>query len=158
MGLLRMTFSGEIVSLLYPSGSSEQDRGFVHKPKKKPLWKNGRFQAQLVSGDRFGHVAEVTKTNQGIDLCIDLRGVATDTLQGMKGKCITEETPQGRRPRFQTMWVTRTSWLTTEEPVKARLLNMWKWNDIRKSPTFRSQFHATCAKVGVDPLASNKGF
>ncbi|KAK1582506.1 hypothetical protein Q3G72_015692 [Acer saccharum] len=74
MGLLRMTFSGEIVSLLYPSGSSEQDREFVHKPKKKPLWKNGRFQAQLVSGDRFVHVAEVTKTNQGIDLCIDLRG------------------------------------------------------------------------------------
>ncbi|TXG67608.1 hypothetical protein EZV62_008883 [Acer yangbiense] len=80
-----------------------------------------------------GHVAEVTKikqgieANQGIDLCIDLRGdkiwVATDTLQGMKGKCITEETPQGRRPRFQTMW-----------------------NDIRKNPTFRSQFRERCAK------------
>lgn len=31
-------------------------------------------------------------------------------------------------------------------------------NDIRKNPTFRSQFHEMCAKVGVDPLASNKGF
>lgn len=30
--------------------------------------------------------------------------------------------------------------------------------DIRKNPTFRSQFHEMCAKVGVDPLASNKGF
>ncbi|TXG67612.1 hypothetical protein EZV62_008887 [Acer yangbiense] len=29
-------------------------------------------------------------------------------------------------------------------------------NDIRKNPTFRSQFHEMCAKVGVDPLASNK--
>ncbi|TYJ48712.1 hypothetical protein E1A91_A01G082900v1 [Gossypium mustelinum] len=31
-------------------------------------------------------------------------------------------------------------------------------NDIRKNPSFRSQFHEMCAKVGVDPLASNKGF
>ncbi|GAB4849648.1 hypothetical protein Ancab_004443 [Ancistrocladus abbreviatus] len=31
-------------------------------------------------------------------------------------------------------------------------------NDIRKNPTFRAQFHEMCAKVGVDPLASNKGF
>lgn len=31
-------------------------------------------------------------------------------------------------------------------------------NDIRKNPIFRSQFHEMCAKVGVDPLASNKGF
>lgn len=31
-------------------------------------------------------------------------------------------------------------------------------NDIRKNPTFRAQFHDMCAKVGVDPLASNKGF
>lgn len=31
-------------------------------------------------------------------------------------------------------------------------------NDIRKNPIFRSQFHDMCAKVGVDPLASNKGF
>ncbi|CAH1449788.1 unnamed protein product [Lactuca virosa] len=31
-------------------------------------------------------------------------------------------------------------------------------NDIRKNPVFRSQFHEMCAKVGVDPLASNKGF
>ncbi|XP_043690618.1 vacuolar protein sorting-associated protein 22 homolog 1 [Telopea speciosissima] len=31
-------------------------------------------------------------------------------------------------------------------------------NDIRKNPAFRSQFHDMCAKVGVDPLASNKGF
>ncbi|KAF8389314.1 hypothetical protein HHK36_026007 [Tetracentron sinense] len=31
-------------------------------------------------------------------------------------------------------------------------------NDIRKNPAFRSQFHEMCAKVGVDPLASNKGF
>lgn len=31
-------------------------------------------------------------------------------------------------------------------------------NDIKKNPTFRSQFHEMCAKVGVDPLASNKGF
>ncbi|GKU89180.1 hypothetical protein SLEP1_g3351 [Rubroshorea leprosula] len=30
-------------------------------------------------------------------------------------------------------------------------------NDIRKNPAFRSQFHEMCAKVGVDPLASNKG-
>ncbi|KAL9275678.1 Vacuolar protein sorting-associated protein 22 homolog 1-like protein [Drosera capensis] len=28
-------------------------------------------------------------------------------------------------------------------------------NDIRKNPTFRVQFHEMCAKVGVDPLASN---
>ncbi|KAM7251790.1 hypothetical protein ACFE04_023673 [Oxalis oulophora] len=31
-------------------------------------------------------------------------------------------------------------------------------NDIKKNPTFRSQFHKMCAQVGVDPLASNKGF
>lgn len=31
-------------------------------------------------------------------------------------------------------------------------------NDIRKNPTFRAQFHEMCAKVGVDPLASHKGF
>lgn len=31
-------------------------------------------------------------------------------------------------------------------------------NDIRKKPAFRAQFHEMCAKVGVDPLASNKGF
>ncbi|KAL3851225.1 hypothetical protein ACJIZ3_013107 [Penstemon smallii] len=31
-------------------------------------------------------------------------------------------------------------------------------NDIRKNPAFRSQFHEMCSKVGVDPLASNKGF
>ncbi|ONI13217.1 hypothetical protein PRUPE_4G210400 [Prunus persica] len=31
-------------------------------------------------------------------------------------------------------------------------------NDIRKNPAFRSQFHNMCTKVGVDPLASNKGF
>ncbi|XP_022004820.1 vacuolar protein sorting-associated protein 22 homolog 1-like [Helianthus annuus] len=31
-------------------------------------------------------------------------------------------------------------------------------NDIKKNPIFRSQFHEMCAKVGVDPLASNKGF
>eukprot|EP00271_Cylindrocystis_brebissonii_P008267 TRINITY_DN22316_c1_g1_i1.p2 TRINITY_DN22316_c1_g1~~TRINITY_DN22316_c1_g1_i1.p2 ORF type:complete len:253 (+),score=61.15 TRINITY_DN22316_c1_g1_i1:477-1235(+) len=30
--------------------------------------------------------------------------------------------------------------------------------EIKKSPAFRAQFHAMCAKVGVDPLASNKGF
>ncbi|XP_052208453.1 vacuolar protein sorting-associated protein 22 homolog 1 [Diospyros lotus] len=31
-------------------------------------------------------------------------------------------------------------------------------NDIRKNPAFRAQFHEMCANVGVDPLASNKGF
>ncbi|PIA58865.1 hypothetical protein AQUCO_00400010v1 [Aquilegia coerulea] len=31
-------------------------------------------------------------------------------------------------------------------------------NDIKKNPAFRSQFHEMCAKIGVDPLASNKGF
>ncbi|KAL3683962.1 hypothetical protein R1sor_001984 [Riccia sorocarpa] len=31
-------------------------------------------------------------------------------------------------------------------------------NDIRKNPAFRAQFHAMCQKIGVDPLASNKGF
>ncbi|KAI4390094.1 hypothetical protein MLD38_002243 [Melastoma candidum] len=31
-------------------------------------------------------------------------------------------------------------------------------NDIKKNPVFRLQFHEMCAKVGVDPLASNKGF
>ncbi|XP_066380399.1 vacuolar protein sorting-associated protein 22 homolog 1-like [Miscanthus floridulus] len=30
-------------------------------------------------------------------------------------------------------------------------------SDIRKNPVFRQQFHEMCAKVGVDPLASNKG-
>jgi ESCRT-II complex subunit VPS22 len=30
-------------------------------------------------------------------------------------------------------------------------------SDIRKNPIFRQQFHEMCAKVGVDPLASNKG-
>jgi len=29
--------------------------------------------------------------------------------------------------------------------------------DIRADPSFRAQFHAMCANVGVDPLASNKG-
>ncbi|KAH7544359.1 hypothetical protein JRO89_XS15G0154400 [Xanthoceras sorbifolium] len=38
------------------------------------------------------------------------------------------------------------------------LLKIRDQNDIRKNPTFRSQFHEMCAKVGVDPLASNKGF
>lgn len=31
-------------------------------------------------------------------------------------------------------------------------------NDIRKNPQFRAQFQAMCSKMGVDPLASNKGF
>lgn len=31
-------------------------------------------------------------------------------------------------------------------------------NDIKKNPAFRAQFHSMCAKCGVDPLASNKGF
>eukprot|EP00897_Mesotaenium_endlicherianum_P006848 jgi/Mesen1/6191/ME000032S05490 len=31
-------------------------------------------------------------------------------------------------------------------------------SDINKKPAFRAQFHAMCAKIGVDPLASNKGF
>lgn len=31
-------------------------------------------------------------------------------------------------------------------------------NDITKNPAFRAQFHTMCAKCGVDPLASNKGF
>ena len=30
-------------------------------------------------------------------------------------------------------------------------------SDIRKNPVFRQQFHEMCAKVGVDPLESNKG-
>jgi len=29
--------------------------------------------------------------------------------------------------------------------------------DVRRDPAFRAQFHAMCANVGVDPLASNKG-
>ncbi|KAE8732454.1 hypothetical protein F3Y22_tig00002069pilonHSYRG00009 [Hibiscus syriacus] len=31
-------------------------------------------------------------------------------------------------------------------------------NDIRKNPSFKSQFREMCAKVGMDPLASNNGF
>eukprot|EP00249_Psilotum_nudum_P010238 c22416_g1_i2 orf=390-1001(-) len=31
-------------------------------------------------------------------------------------------------------------------------------HDIKKNPAFRAQFHTMCAKCGVDPLASNKGF
>lgn len=31
-------------------------------------------------------------------------------------------------------------------------------NEIRQNPQFRAQFHKMCANVGVDPLASNKGF
>mmetsp|Transcript_960 Transcript_960/g.1738 ORF Transcript_960/g.1738 Transcript_960/m.1738 type:complete len:247 (-) Transcript_960:692-1432(-) len=31
-------------------------------------------------------------------------------------------------------------------------------NEINKNPAFRAQFHQMCAAVGVDPLASNKGF
>jgi len=31
-------------------------------------------------------------------------------------------------------------------------------NEIRKNPTFRRQFQEMCASVGVDPLASGKGF
>ncbi|PRW39352.1 vacuolar sorting-associated 22-like protein 1 [Chlorella sorokiniana] len=30
-------------------------------------------------------------------------------------------------------------------------------SDIRSNPEFRAQFHAMCAHIGVDPLASNKG-
>ncbi|CEG82765.1 hypothetical protein RMATCC62417_16777 [Rhizopus microsporus] len=30
--------------------------------------------------------------------------------------------------------------------------------DIRKDPTFRAHFQKMCANIGVDPLASNKGF
>ena len=29
--------------------------------------------------------------------------------------------------------------------------------DIRKDPAFRMRFQTMCAKIGVDPLASNKG-
>lgn len=29
-------------------------------------------------------------------------------------------------------------------------------SDIRKDAAFRAQFHAMCANIGVDPLASNK--
>uniref|UniRef100_A0A915HQE9 Vacuolar-sorting protein SNF8 n=1 Tax=Romanomermis culicivorax TaxID=13658 RepID=A0A915HQE9_ROMCU len=31
-------------------------------------------------------------------------------------------------------------------------------NDIRKNPQFRRQFQEMCASIGVDPLASSKGF
>ena len=31
-------------------------------------------------------------------------------------------------------------------------------NDIRKNPQFRNQFQEMCAAIGVDPLASSKGF
>lgn len=31
-------------------------------------------------------------------------------------------------------------------------------NDIKKSPAFRAQFHTMCQNIGVDPLASRKGF
>ncbi|KAF7729027.1 hypothetical protein EC973_005058 [Apophysomyces ossiformis] len=35
----------------------------------------------------------------------------------------------------------------------------WKHRkDIRKNPTFRAHFQRMCANIGVDPLASNKGF
>ncbi|KAG0179745.1 Vacuolar protein sorting-associated protein SNF8 [Apophysomyces sp. BC1021] len=35
----------------------------------------------------------------------------------------------------------------------------WKHRkDIRKDPTFRAHFQRMCANIGVDPLASNKGF
>ncbi|KAI9030794.1 EAP30/Vps36 family-domain-containing protein [Phycomyces nitens] len=35
----------------------------------------------------------------------------------------------------------------------------WKHRkDIRKDPTFRSHFQRMCVTIGVDPLASNKGF
>lgn len=40
----------------------------------------------------------------------------------------------------------------------ALTVNLDAQNDIRKNPAFRSQFHDMCSKVGVDPLASNKGF
>ena len=31
-------------------------------------------------------------------------------------------------------------------------------NEINNDPEFRQQFHVLCLSVGVDPLASNKGF
>eukprot|EP00899_Mesostigma_viride_P024472 jgi/Mesvir1/5209/Mv15340-RA.1 len=31
-------------------------------------------------------------------------------------------------------------------------------DEIRRQPVFRAQFHEMCSHVGVDPLASNKGF
>lgn len=31
-------------------------------------------------------------------------------------------------------------------------------NEIRSNPQFRAQFAKMCSKIGVDPLASNKGF
>ncbi len=31
-------------------------------------------------------------------------------------------------------------------------------NEIRKDPAFRKQFQDMCASIGVDPLASSKGF
>lgn len=31
-------------------------------------------------------------------------------------------------------------------------------NEIRKNPEFRAQFQQMCARIGVDPLASSKGF
>lgn len=31
-------------------------------------------------------------------------------------------------------------------------------NEIKKNPTFRRQFQEMCAAIGVDPLASSKGF
>ncbi|GMH33069.1 hypothetical protein BSKO_00903 [Bryopsis sp. KO-2023] len=31
-------------------------------------------------------------------------------------------------------------------------------SDIRKDPVFRAQFQTMCANIGVDPLASNKGY
>ncbi|KAJ3228309.1 Vacuolar protein sorting-associated protein SNF8 [Clydaea vesicula] len=31
-------------------------------------------------------------------------------------------------------------------------------NDIKKDPVFRAHFQQMCSKIGVDPLASNKGF
>lgn len=55
---------------------------------------------------------------------------------------------------FPSLWIIYALVCQTES-----LTSMWLGqNDIRKNPAFRSQFHEMCANVGVDPLASNKGF
>ncbi|KAK4852684.1 hypothetical protein QYF36_026179 [Acer negundo] len=97
-----------------------------------------------------GHVAEVTKTNQGIDLCIDLRGQdwgGNRHSSGNERQMHNRGNSSRKEASIPDNVGDENQLVTTEEP-----------NDIRKNPTFISQFPEMCAKVGVDPLASNKGF
>lgn len=60
----------------------------------------------------------------------------------------------GEQSKEQRMKQTRVQMETFKKSLEEFALRHKQ--DIRRDPIFRAQFQTMCAKIGVDPLASNK--